>query len=119
MRSKALPSPIALKTKRNKHGQAKKLKDRVVAGGNRQVYQRNYENIYAPVIAFWICLLNIIFAFLFGWFLRHVDVKATFMNGKIDRAIYLRHPYNLPNSNRRIIYLLHTALYGLKQDPLV
>lgn len=116
---KTLPSHLVLKIKRNKHGQAKKFKARVVAGGNRQKYMEDYEKIYAPVVDFAICLLVLLICFVMQWFTRHVDVKASFLNGNIDRILHIRHPYNLPNANRRKIYLLHKSLYGLKQAPLL
>lgn len=88
----ALPSHLVLKIKRNKHGQAKKFKARIVPGGNRQVHHRDSDKIFAPVVDSTVCLLVLLLAFVKGWFTRHIDVKAVFLNGDIDRIIFIRHP---------------------------
>lgn len=92
---------------------------RVIAGGHIEGYRHDYEMLYAPAVdiseTFLICIL----AFVFRWTLRDVDVNTAFLNERIDRTIYLRHPYNLPTSIRRKHYLLHESLYRLKQSPLV
>lgn len=103
----------------NKHGEIKKFRARVIAGRNFQVYQCDYENTYAPFFDFKFFLFVLIIAFVKGWFPRHVNVKASFLNGDIDRIIYVQHPYNLPKSNRRKTYLLHKSPYGLNQAAML
>lgn len=79
----------------------------------------DYEKIYAPVVDFTVCLLALLLTMVMQWSTRHVDVKAAFLNGNIDRVLHIRHPYNLPGSGRHKIYLLLKSLYGLKQAPLL
>lgn len=111
---------MVLKIKRDEEGRVKKFKSRVVAGGNRQVFNRDYNNVYAPVINFIIWLLTMLIAFNQNWSVMHVDVKAAFLNGEIDRDIYVYFPYNVPNDHlRRKVYKLVKSLYGLKQAPLL
>lgn len=116
----ALTSHIVLKIKRNQDGHAKKFKARIVSGGHRQVYERDYDTFYAPVVSFVNFLLIIIIAFALGWFMRHVDVITAFPNGDIDRELYIKFPYNVRNCKfSKLIFILHKALYGLKQAPLL
>lgn len=114
----ALPSHIVHKIKRNKHGQPKVFKARVVDGGHRQLYQRDYKKIYSPVVDFRVCLLVWLIDLVMGLCTRHVDVKAAFVNGDNDRVWYIMFPYNVPNKKKRKMYVLHKSLYGLKQAPL-
>lgn len=46
----------------------KKTEARVVAGGQRQVYQRDYDTVYAPIVGFTISILTLILKFTLGWF---------------------------------------------------
>lgn len=115
-----LSSHIVLKIKRDEKGRVKKFKARLVAGGHRQVFQRDYDTVYAPVVSFILCILTLILAFSFGWLCKHVDVTAAFLNGDIDRELFIEFPYNIPNcSLTGTIYKLHKALYGLKQALLL
>lgn len=65
-------------------GKLLKFKARLVAGGNHQKYLRDYDKVFAPVVNLTICLLILIISFVKGWIINHVDVKAAFLNGKID-----------------------------------
>ena len=54
-----------------------------------------------------------------GWTTRQVDVKAAFLNGDIDRTVFVAHPTNLPpDMKQNTYYKLEKALYGLHQAPL-
>lgn len=117
---KALSSYIMQKIKQNQEGHAKKFKARVVARGNRRVFEGNYDSVYAPVVSFGNFLLTVIVSFKLGWFMWHVDVTAAFLNCDIDREFYIRFTYNLPKCRfLKLIFSLHKALYDLKQAPLL
>lgn len=34
------------------------------------------------------------------WLIKHIDVRTAFLNGDIDREIYVRHPCNLSSESR-------------------
>lgn len=92
----------------------------MVAGGTQQVYGKDYDSVYAPVVDFALTLLTLCLCLPNGWDARHVDVKAAFLNGDVDRNTYVRHPYNLPKEmTRNDIYKPLNALYGLRQATLV
>jgi hypothetical protein len=46
-----------------------------------------------------------------------MDVKSTFLNGKINELVYVEQPPNFEDSKKLShVYKLSKALYGLKQD---
>lgn len=116
---KVLPTHIVLKIKRDENGAASRFKARVVAGGHLQVRERDFGEVYAPVINYPIILLMLVLALQKNWYASHVDVKTAFLNGDIDHAIFVSHPYNLPTHMKQTrYYKLNKSLYGLKQAPL-
>jgi len=116
--SRALPSHVILKIKRNEDGLADRFKARVVAGGNLQVMGRDVDDVSAPVADYAIVLLTLAIGLQMKWEQAHVDVKSAFLNGDIDNEIFVSHPYNLPHEFKRgHTYKLKKALYGLRQSP--
>lgn len=61
---KALLSHTVLRIEKNKRHQPKNSKAKVVAGGNEQIYLRDNEKIYVPVLYFKVSLLILIIAFV-------------------------------------------------------
>lgn len=59
----------------------------MVAGGNSQVFMEDYEKNYAPEVDLTVCQLVLIICLIMGWSTRHVEVKAAFLNGDIERII--------------------------------
>jgi len=53
-----------------------------------------------------------------GWSIQHLDVKTTFLNGKLKEDMYMHQPrrYVLPG-REFLVCRLDCALYGLKQTP--
>ena len=54
-----------------------------------------------------------------NWELRSADIKNAFLQGKIDRDIYLRHPLKKLENGRSAVVKLRRPLYGLVQSPLI
>lgn len=52
--------------------------------------------MYAPVVSFILCILTLIIALVSDWSIKHGDVIAAFLNGDIDRDLYVQYPYNIP-----------------------
>lgn len=51
-----------------------------------------------------------------GLEILRLDVKAAFLNGKLDETIFMNQPEGYVNANKRDhIYRLFKALYGLKK----
>ena len=81
---------------RNESGLSIRFKERVVAGGNLQIPGRDFDALYAPVFSFPTVFLLQILALLFKWFTKHIDFTTAFLNGDMDRTVYVGHPVNLP-----------------------
>lgn len=105
-----LSSHIVLKIKRSKHGQVQKLKARVKAGGNHQFFMEDYEKIYVPVLNFTVYLLVLIICLIMRLSTCHADVKAAFLNGDIDRIIFISIfiAYYIQTSKK---YIFYTSLF--------
>ena len=58
-------------------------------------------------------------AALQNWDITGLDVRNTFLYGKLDEEIYMEQPegFHVPNQEHKVLKLLH-ALYGLKQVGL-
>ena len=116
---KILPTHVVLRIKRDSDGNPSRFKARIVAGGNLQTIGRDVDSVYAPVVDYTVTLLTLALSHQMNWVASHVDVKAAFLNGEIDRETYVFHPHNLPPHMRKAnFYKLNKALYGLRQAPL-
>ena len=77
--SRALPSGVILKLKRDAHGKPSRFKARLVARGNLQkVDERAYESRYAPVACFDLVRILLALSAAFGWSRHQIDVKGAF-----------------------------------------
>lgn len=116
---KPLPTHVVLKIKRDNLGNPAQFKARVVAGGNLQIQGQDFDTVFSPVADFTLVLFTLCLCLSKGWVARHIDVKAAFLNGDVDRDIYVRHPFNVPAELKsHTVYKLLKALYGLRQAPL-
>ena len=51
--------------------------------------------------------------------IHHMDVKTAFLNGNIDKDIYMRQPERYENcENPHMVCKLNKSIYGLKQSAL-
>lgn len=93
-----------------------RYKARLVVRGCQQQYGIHYEETFSPVIN--ITSLRILFGIAAkrNYKIKKFDIKTAFLNGKLDKKIYMMPPegYNVENK----VCVLKKALYGLKQAPL-
>ena len=103
-----------IKTKAN--GSIERYKARLVAKGFTQEYGIDYEEIFAPVARLTSvrCLIAVV-AFR-RWPLYQMDVKNTFLNGDLNKEVYMQPPPSYPHLGSQVCRLRY-ALYGLKQAP--
>jgi hypothetical protein len=93
-------------------------KARLVAQGFCQKEGIDYEETFAPVAHLEAIRILLAFAALKGFKLYQMDVNSTFLNGYIEKDVYVRQSPSFENpkfSNH--VFKLHKALYGLKQAP--
>ncbi|MCP3678245.1 MAG: hypothetical protein GY721_11850, partial [Deltaproteobacteria bacterium] len=80
-----------------------------------QIKGEDFDQTFSPVAAF--RSLRVIFALSvqFGLRLYQLDVVAAFLNGVLDREIFMRQPRGFEDGTRRVCKL-QKAIYGLKQS---
>jgi hypothetical protein len=97
-----------------------KFKARFVARGFTQKEGINYEDTFSPVARYTSIQTIIVLAPFRGWKLHQMDVKKTFLNGKIEHEVFVEQTdgFVLHKKDTHVCNL-RKALYGLKQAPRV
>ena len=78
----------------------------------------DFEETFAPVARLEAIRIFLAFAASKGFKVFQMDVKSAFLNGFIEKEVYVKQPLGFENPklpNR--VYKLQKALYGLKQAP--
>ena len=93
-------------------------KARLVALGFNQQEGIDYEETFAPVARLDAIRMLLAFVCYKNFILYQMDVKSDFLNGFINKEVYVEQPlgfesFNLPNH----VFKLKKAFYGLKQAP--
>ncbi len=66
-----------------------KHKTRLVAKGCKQVESLDYEDMFALVVKWGTFRASVALATHYKWRLSHLDVKTTFLNGKLKEEMYV------------------------------
>ena len=105
-------------TKKDDKGQIKRFKARLVAQGQHQVKNFDYEETYSPVINFQVIrLLFMLLVVFLGWQTQQIDIKCAYLYGKMEELVYIRIPKGyLPKSPDTTHLKLNRGLYGLHQS---
>jgi hypothetical protein len=104
------------KNKQGEDGEVVRNKAHLVAQGFSQVEGLDFGEMFAPVAHLEVIRILLAFAASKGFKLYQMNVKSSFLNGVIQKEVYVRHPLDFENPkypNR--VYKLLKALYGLKQ----
>lgn len=113
-----ISSKWLFKIKHAVDGSIEKFKARFVARGFSQKEGIDFEETFAPVARYTSIRTIIVVATVKGWKLYQMDVKTTFLNGKIEEEVYIEQPEGFVIHNRDShVCKLKKALYGLKQAP--
>jgi Reverse transcriptase (RNA-dependent DNA polymerase) len=107
------------RVKKNSAGEIDKYQAWLVAQGYLQIPGINYDDTFVPIVkmsSIWVVLS---FAARHGWPAHQMDVKSTYLNGKLDdsKDLYLQQPpgYAIPRSEHLVLWL-KKVIYGLKQS---
>ena len=108
------------RNKMDKNGIIIRNKERLVAQGFNQEEVIDYEETFAPIARLEAIRMLLAFACFKDFALYQMDVKSVFLNGFINKKVYVKQPpdfqsFNFPND----VFKLKRALYGLKQVPRV
>lgn len=95
-----------------------KYKAKFVARGFSQNEGIDYEETFALVAKYTSVRTVLAIAASKGWKIHRMDVKTTFLNGKITEEVYLEQPEGFETHNPKVfVCKLKKALYEIKQAP--
>ncbi|GJZ22847.1 retrovirus-related pol polyprotein from transposon TNT 1-94 [Tanacetum coccineum] len=106
------------KVKLDEYGDVLKNKARLVAKGYRQEEGLDFEESFAHVARLEAIRIFLANATSKNMTVYQMDVKTTFLNGKLKEEVYVSQPEGFVDPDRpHHVYRLKKALYGLKQAP--
>ena len=106
------------KLKIDTDGNPIRYKARLVARGDEQLDDIDYNETFSPVVK-WSTMRSVVsLAAMRGWELHHLDVKCAFLNGNIDgEDVYLHQPSGYVASGfEHCVCHLRKTIYGLRQS---
>jgi len=99
-------------------GKIDRYKTRLVTQGFTQTQDLDYEETFALVVklnSIWVILS---LAVNLDWKLHQLDIKNAFLNGELEKEIYIRIPPGFEREDTRgKVCRLKKSLYGLEQSP--
>ena len=111
---KIIDSKWVFKIKRGPNGEIDKYKACLVAKGYTQIEGLDYTDTFGPITKFTTIHSLLVLAAQHDLEVHQIDVKAAFLNGKLEEEIYLRPPPGF-HDDPKVVWRLLRALYGLKQ----
>ncbi|GKC22744.1 retrotransposon protein, putative, ty1-copia subclass, partial [Tanacetum coccineum] len=91
-------------------------KDRLVAKGFTQTYGVDYKETFSPVANIKAIRILIAIAAYYDYEIWQMDVKAAFLNGRLNEDVYMVQPEGFVNPKHlRRVCKLQRSIYGLKQ----
>ncbi|KAA1124157.1 hypothetical protein PGTUg99_050211 [Puccinia graminis f. sp. tritici] len=115
---KIIKSKWVFKVKRRPDRSIQKLKARLVAMGYSQIHGLDYDEVFSPTLR--LETLRLILSLLANrkWKGRQVDFKTAFLNGHLDKPIYMEQPPGFEDPQHPDwVCEVNRSLYGLKQSP--
>lgn len=110
---KALPYKWVFKRKTDQIGNVMRYKARLVIKGYAQRWGTDYEEIYSPVVRYTTIRYLFALAARYGLAIDQMDAVSAFLQGEIDRDIYMEQPEEYKRGSQ--VCMLHKSIYGLKQ----
>ena len=104
------------RNKLDENGYVTRNKARLVAKGYNQEEGIDYDETFAPVARLEAIRLLLAYATSMNIKLYQMDVKTLFLNGKIDKMIYVVQSENFVwGDPKSTVYKLKKSIYSLKQ----
>ena len=113
---RAIGAKWVFKTKRDSEGNVTKYKARLVAKGFLQVKGKDYDETFAPVARLTSIRTILAVAAAEGLRVEQLDVDSAYLNGIMDKDIYMTQPLGYVDQSRpNAVCKLLKSLYGVKQ----
>ncbi|MCO5549206.1 hypothetical protein L7F22_002672 [Adiantum nelumboides] len=113
---KVVSTKWIFKTKYKADGSLDKHKARLVARGFSQRPGVDFDETYAPTARMTTIRTVLCLAAHFGWAVFQMYVKSAFLNGEMEKEVYVSQPPGFQVTGKEDhVYRLWKALYGLKQ----
>nr|GEU43610.1 hypothetical protein [Tanacetum cinerariifolium] len=115
---KVIETKWVYRNKKDERGVLVRNKARLVAQGHRQEVGIDYNEVFALVAKIEAIRIFLAFASYMGFIVYQIDVKSTFLYGKIDEEVYVSQPPGFIDPKfLKKVYKFLKALYGLHQAP--
>src|ERR1700677_1785968 len=104
------------KIKRNPDGSINKCKARYLMREFTQVPGIDFDEMYSPTVLYQVLRVIIVIACLLGLQLHQMDMKTAFLNGIIDKELYIEQPDKFEEHGKLrkdFVCQLNRALYRL------
>jgi hypothetical protein len=105
------------RNKLNEDGQVTRHKARLVCKGYAQIEGINFEETFSPVARMEAIRLLLAYACSKNVKVYQMDVKSTFLNGELEKEVYIEQPEGFQLSENTDYVCKLKALYGLKLAP--
>ncbi|GJV98336.1 retrotransposon protein, putative, ty1-copia subclass [Tanacetum coccineum] len=113
---KTVGSKWLFKKKTNMDGNIHTYKARLVAKGFTQTYRVDYEETFSPIADIKAIRILIAIAVFYDYEIWQMDVKTTFLNGHLNKDVYMVQPEGFVNPKHpRRVCKLQISIYRLKK----
>lgn len=114
---KAISCKWVYKVKTNNDGSIECYKARLVARGFDQKFSSDYDETLCPLVHLESLRTLIALSTQRGLELHHVDVATAFLNGTLQKEIYMEQPTRFEKEGEEhLVCRLRKSIYGLKQS---
>ena len=106
------------KLKCNADGFVSRYKARLIAKGNHQQADLDFDKTFSPVVKPAIVCIVLSLVAQIKWSLHQLDVSNAFLHGSLKEYVYMQQPQGFIDlAYPSHVCLLHKSIYGLRQAP--